>query len=291
MLLDPSGPLDLVVIGHVTQDLTDGRPRPGGTGAYAALVASRSGLRTGLITCSGPELNLAELLPDVRVVLADSTRTTVMGHLQDAGRRVQFVQRRAGDIDSNAVPVAWRQSRLLLLAPLLGEVDPGIAEEFPRAVVFVAAQGWLRRVLPDGRVEDGNVGGLQVDVLRRRAIVLSLSEVDLAGAAVPQAWQEAFPIIIITRGGDGLRLRYGGQWWQLDAFPTGERDATGAGDALAAAFLARYSETADVAEAARFGAATASFVVEAPGLDGVPSRAAVERRLVEYPDIRLRPDG
>ncbi|HZQ36316.1 MAG TPA: hypothetical protein VFD32_10305, partial [Dehalococcoidia bacterium] len=42
------------------------------------------------------------------------------------------------------------------------------------------------------------------------------------------------------------------------------------------------------AEAARFAAATASFVVEAYGVAGAPSRAQVEARLAAHPEIRLQ---
>ena len=56
-------------------------------------------------------------------------------------------------------------------------------------------------------------------------------------------------------------------------------DLTGAGDVFAAAFLIRYADTDDPWEAARWGAAAASLVIEGPGVDAVPTLAAVEARL------------
>ena len=53
----------------------------------------------------------------------------------------------------------------------------------------------------------------------------------------------------------------------MEAFPSEEVDATGAGDTFATGFLVRYRETGDVGEAARFGAAAASLSVEGVGVE------------------------
>jgi sugar/nucleoside kinase (ribokinase family) len=151
----------------------------------------------------------------------------------------------------------------------------------------VTAQGWLRRVLADGRIETGHPESLPLSALAGRVTVVILSREDLGGAEVPPAWLGAFAIVIITAGGEGLRLWHAGRWWFQPAFPARERDATGAGDAFAAGFLICYAETGDIGDAARFGAATASFVVEGPGFATAPDQAAVECRLRSRPEIRL----
>ena len=58
-------------------------------------------------------------------------------------------------------------------------------------------------------------------------------------------------------------------------------DFTGAGDVFASAFLVAYHETGDPRRAARFAHAAAAFAIEDEGTTGIPSRAAVEARLVE----------
>src|SRR5438552_9326994 len=120
---------DILVIGHVALQIATPEPRPAGTGAYASLVAAQFGPRTALLTCAGPDLKLADLLPGVDIALAESTRTTVMGDICKDGRRIQQVRQLAAPIDAGALPTAWRDARLLLLAPLFGEVDPKMARE------------------------------------------------------------------------------------------------------------------------------------------------------------------
>lgn len=52
-------PVDYLVIGHVTQDLTPSGPVLGGTAAYAALTARAMGLRVGVVTACHPETDLS----------------------------------------------------------------------------------------------------------------------------------------------------------------------------------------------------------------------------------------
>jgi sugar/nucleoside kinase (ribokinase family) len=66
-------------------------------------------------------------------------------------------------------------------------------------------------------------------------------------------------------------------------------DPTGAGDVFAAAFLVRYRETGDPFASALFASCAASLSVEAPGLEGVPTRARVEERFRQFPERRVRP--
>jgi sugar/nucleoside kinase (ribokinase family) len=280
---------DIVVAGQVTIDITTDGLRPGGPGAFCSLVASRLGLRAGLLTSAGPDFDVNTLLPNVEVVLCDSSRTAMMEHIWKGRERIQYVRERGGAIAGSVVPEEWRQAGLLMLSPLLSEVSPSLEREFPQAMAGAAAQGWLRQVRNDGRVEEGNLGGLDLERLAGRLTVLSLSEVDLRGSAVPPAWLEAFPIILLTHGDKGFQLHHDARWWAMSSFPAVELDPTGAGDTFATAFLVRYSESGDLGEAARFAAAAASCVVEGQGLAAVPSRPEAESRLAEHRDIQLRP--
>ncbi len=48
--LTPLEPVDYLVIGHLTRDLTNQGPRLGGTAAYSALTAQALGMRAGIVT-------------------------------------------------------------------------------------------------------------------------------------------------------------------------------------------------------------------------------------------------
>jgi 1D-myo-inositol 3-kinase len=59
-------------------------------------------------------------------------------------------------------------------------------------------------------------------------------------------------------------------------------DPTGAGDVFASGFLIEYHLARDPWRAAAFACCAASFAVERPGLEGIPDRESVERRLALY---------
>ena len=54
-------PVDYLVIGHITVDLTPSGPALGGSAAYAALTARALGLRVGIVTVRGNEIPLTAL--------------------------------------------------------------------------------------------------------------------------------------------------------------------------------------------------------------------------------------
>ena len=54
-------PIDYLLIGHVTEDITPDTTVIGGTAAYAGLTAHALGMKVGLITSCNPELSLDDL--------------------------------------------------------------------------------------------------------------------------------------------------------------------------------------------------------------------------------------
>jgi sugar/nucleoside kinase (ribokinase family) len=103
-----------------------------------------------------------------------------------------------------------------------------------------------------------------------------------------ERWIKEVPIVALTRYRRGAQVYSAGSWRQIRAFPTVERDPTGAGDVFATAFLVRYHETKQVAESARFASAAAACSVEGAGVDAVADRAAIEARMEEHPEILLQ---
>ena len=49
-------PVDYLMIGHITRDITPDGPRLGGTATYSSLMARALGLRVGIVTSWGNEL-------------------------------------------------------------------------------------------------------------------------------------------------------------------------------------------------------------------------------------------
>ncbi len=59
-------PIDYLVIGHISCDITPAGGRLGGTAAYSALTARALGLRVGIVTAWGGELPL-DILDGIQV--------------------------------------------------------------------------------------------------------------------------------------------------------------------------------------------------------------------------------
>jgi len=105
-----------------------------------------------------------------------------------------------------------------------------------------------------------------------------MSEVD---HPAPEELAEEFPgrAFAVTKGASGARVYSQGDVYDLPAFTVVEVDPTGAGDVFAAAFLLALRERQPAVRAARFASCVASFAVEAEGVEGIPTRSAVEARL------------
>jgi sugar/nucleoside kinase (ribokinase family) len=291
-------PPQLLVIGHAVQDILpppdQGEEAPwrlGGTASYAALLASRLGLRTAVLTAVAPDLPLEEALPGAEIVRVPSTRSTRFHNDYTARGRVQRIPQRASLIDSALLPADWRGAEIVLLGPVAGEVDETLAGRFPRALIGVSAQGWLREVGPDGRVRPLPPQRWHAERVLQPAHVLFVSDEDIppsSAQAVLAEWSRQVEVLAFTRAERGAEVCHRGAWRHIDAFPATTVDLTGAGDVFATAFLIRYRETGDPWEATRFAAAAAALIVESDGLTNTPDRAAIEARLRQHPDIMAR---
>jgi sugar/nucleoside kinase (ribokinase family) len=277
---------DFLVIGHVAKDIVPGGWRLGGTAAYASIQAERLGLRTAVLTSAPGSIDLATLLRGVEVRRVPSRHPTTFRNCYQDGHRTQFLLARARPLALGDVPKDWLSASIVLLGPLCGEVPPETTSLFARALVGIAAQGWLRGVDSEERVipsqwPDSNAWA--------SVHALFVSEDDLATDNSPlDRWTAAFPVVAYTQASRGARLHAGGLWRHIDAFPEREVDPTGAGDVFAASFLTRLRETGDLSLAARFAAAAASISVSREGTLAIPDRRQIEQRMAEHPEIVLR---
>lgn len=277
---------DFLVIGHLAKDVGPDGWRPGGTVTFASRLARRLGLRVGVVTRVGPEVDCGVVLPDAEIACGVSEQSTSFENRYVDGRRRQWLLGRAEPLGPADVPDSWRNAAIVLLGPVCWEVEPELSAFFSRSLVGVSAQGWLRRVDSQGHVRRQRWEG---EPFWHGARVLFVSEEDIGREREElRRWTAEVPMVAFTKSWRGARLFVEGRWRRLAAFPEREVDPTGAGDVFATAFLIRLKETGDVAEAARFGGAAASLSVAAVGAERLPSRDEIERRLAEHPEIRLR---
>ncbi len=271
---------DFIVIGHITQDLLpDGRLGLGGTVSYAATTAHRMGYRVGVVTSTGPDLDVTQVLPFAKVACHPAAATTVFENIYLDGERKQILHRRAGVLHCEQVPPTWRQAPIVHLGPLDQEIDEDMFRCFgDQVLVGVTPQGFLRRWDERGHVSF-TVWNPPESVLRR-INVLVLSEMDVPDPdGLVREWGHLIDIIVVTRAERGATVYHAREACDYPARATRQVDPTGAGDVFAAAFLMRFIETGDPCHAAHFANVVASFSIEGPGVTSIPTRQQVKAYL------------
>ena len=138
--LAPLEPINYLIIGHLTRDLTPTGPRLGGTVAYAGLTAYALGLRVGIVTSWGGELPLGNL-KHIPIISYPAEHSTTFENIYTDKGRIQIVHTVAPRLDYHLIPEPWRQAPIVHLGPVAQEVEPGLVRHFPNSLVGVTPQG------------------------------------------------------------------------------------------------------------------------------------------------------
>ena len=267
-----------LVVGHVTLDRGTGAARPGGSAFYAARTLAALGARVRVLTAAAGDFPREALVATSTtpttsppagsieaIVLPSPATTTFENAYAPDGRRSQRVLAFARPLGPDALPPSWRDVDLLLLAPVLGELDPAAFVRAVRArAVGLCVQGLVRDLRPGGAVVPRR---LEPDPASLAGVSLAVLGEDEAAAQpdLVAALAAAVPLVASTQGARGCALVGGGRTRRVGVHPAREVDPTGAGDAFAAGMLLALARGDDPAEAARLGAAAASIVVEGRG--------------------------
>jgi sugar/nucleoside kinase (ribokinase family) len=256
--------------------------RPGGAALYAAVTAHRLGLAAAILTSHADDFPLEAIPPQIEVVSLSAPETTVFEHDVEHGRRRLRVLAAAGPLTTDDVPDDWHDAAIVLLAPVLSEVDPRLAAVFGAASVGVEAQGWLRSVGADGAV--AGYAWRPPAFLLPLVQALFVSAQDVRGQEAQMLeWMQRVPLGVVTSGAAGALLYVNAERYEIRPRPAREEvDATGAGDVFATTFLVHYHRRGDPWEAAEAAACAASLAVEGEGWTTVPDAAALDAALTGY---------
>jgi sugar/nucleoside kinase (ribokinase family) len=272
-----------VVCGNVTLDRTPAGLPPGGPAYFAGRAWSALGAAARVLTAAADDFP-ADALAGVEVVRVPAPATTVFENRYGAdGARVQRVEARAGPLAPPRLPADWRGADVLHLVPVLDELDAAAfrAAVAPR-LTGLCAQGLLRRVGPDGAVLQPPWEPDPALLAALDVVVLGEDDVRGQGDLVARL-ARAVPIVAFTQGARGCEITWRGRTRHVGVYATREVDPTGAGDVFAAGFLFALAQGAEPVEAARLGAAAASFVVEGSGGEALPRVAGAFGRLAGVP--------
>jgi sugar/nucleoside kinase (ribokinase family) len=293
----PRPRVEVVHVGSACRDVAPDDPRGwrlGGGVTYAALTTARLGLRTAAVVGVDAEAAGAHELDTLRDAGVDILRVEleegpIFHNVETQDGRVQTAMARGVGVLPVPLPESWLAATAWSLVPVAGEVDDGWVRLIgPDALVAVAWQGMLRRLVPGQRVE--RVPPTERAIIRRADLV-GLSHLDVArDTSLGDVCRFLHPgaRLLVTQGGHGGLLVTADDEGPLEVLrylPTstdGEVDPTGAGDTFLAALLTALvrrrlagSGGHSVARALRFAAAAGSLAVEGVGLAGVPDRRAV----------------
>lgn len=273
--------MHFVVIGHITRDVAPEGYTLGGTASYAGIAAKRLGAQVTLLTRARPEDVQHPDLADIDIINLPSDLTTTFHNVYRQGVRTQYLQAVAAPIRVEETPAHLFHADIVLLAPLVQEVDPAIAPRV-RGLLGATPQGWLREWDARGQVRP--VPWISAGRILPHLDALIFSDADIAGdPGIMATLLEATPLVALTKSAAGAILYVDGVYHHAPPRPAQEIDPTGAGDVFAAAFLMHLRQSHHPFRSAYFANIAASMSVEAPGTRGIPDRARVEAYIAAHP--------
>jgi hypothetical protein len=272
-------PVDYLLIGHLTRDLTPEGPRIGGTAAYSALTARALGLRVGIVTAWGAEMPLGPLR-DIPVASYPTETSTTFENIYTPEGRIQIIHHVAPRLDYYQIPEPWRNAQIVHLGPVAQEVEPSLVRRFPSALIGITPQGWMRQWDDQGRVTPSTWLESSFVLQQAGACVLSIEDVD-GNEEYIEEMAASCPVLAVTEGSGGTRLYWQGDVRRFRPPTIHEIDATGAGDIFATAFFTRLYLTRDPWEAARFATQVAAYSITRVGLESIPTPEEIAACLVE----------
>ena len=272
-------PVDYLLIGHVFVDLTPAGKQLGGTVSYSALTAKAMGLRVGIVTSAGEDAPLS-LLDGIQIFNVPTEHSTVFENVKTEHGRKQTLHHRATSITFEHIPQIWRDASIVHLAPIAQEVDPALAEKFPASWVGVTPQGWMRGWDENGSVFAKAWENSEQVLGPAGGVVLSVEDINHDLEFVEWVAHHT-RLLCLTEGEQGAVLHWNSDRRRFRPPTDEEVDATGAGDIFAAGFFARFRETRDPWEAARFATHLSAHSVKRKGMQGIPTHKEVEHCKME----------
>jgi sugar/nucleoside kinase (ribokinase family) len=282
--LSPIEPIDYLVIGHITQDITPSGFKAGGTASYAALTARAFGLRVGIFTSFAEDAVLPDL-NGIQVVNQVSERSTVYENIYTKHGRHQIIHSVAEMLTPQNLPESWCRAPIVHFGPIAREIDLDFLRIFPNSFIGVTPQGWYRDWDRQGNIQFTNWPESNYILEKANAAVISVEDVK-ENEEIISSLAYGVRILAVTEGAKGARVYWNGDVRNFRPPKTREVDSTGAGDIFSTSFFIRLRQTQDPWEAARFANLVASRSVTRPTLEGVPTPEEIQNDLVDIVNKR-----
>jgi sugar/nucleoside kinase (ribokinase family) len=300
----PAAP-QLVCVGHLVRetihfpDRTVG-PLLGSPPAYCSLAAASQGTATAIVSRIGPELDAGLLAPLERagIDLAGVHRgaistTSELIYGPDGTKRIEYPTR-AGPISAADVPAGFRGCSIIYVCTMDNDVPPQDIREVAAlgriAAVDLGGYGGVH-MSRDRREQCLSLPALALGVAASFAIVKASDEdlVSIFGkddpdSAAARLAERGAKVVVVTAVARGAHVYAAGVRTAVPAARARVVDTTGGGDSFMAGFLSEFLSSGDPVRAARWGCATAAFVIERTGgaaLGRMPEHEEVRKRFAE----------
>jgi len=278
---------ELVIIGHIINETIQYPDRTitpvlGSPAAYSSVIASRLGIKTGLVTKIGKDWpdKLLQAIKDAKVDIrgvkvGDKSTKNLLIYDTSGNKRVHYLSK-ALPIYTSDIPREYLKAKIIYICPMDGEVPLETIEKLSRCGVTLAVDlmgygGATSSWHPSQEEQE------KPDFLKKLVgyfTIVKASDEDcryLLGKNRTVKEAASFflrwgaKIGIVTCGDKGAYLATENARYTIPSFKTKVVDLTGAGDAFSAGFLAEYLRTGEPLRSALFASATASCVIEGTG--------------------------
>ena len=115
---------------------------------------------------------------DVSIENIGSPSTTTFENIYRDGVREQFVDSVASPIHANRIPHRWKDTPVVYICPIAGEVMADVVSQFPDALIGLGAQGWFREWDATGRVKRKQWADAETIVSHADVVVYSELDID-----------------------------------------------------------------------------------------------------------------
>lgn len=238
--------MNILLIGHITADITPAGEILGGPVSYAGMTLAQSGHNVVVATIASPDTHLFEPLYNAGIDIVNygeynGRTTTFVNKYDQLGRRRQTIPFNSRPFYQSEMEdlVARAQGRRVMVLPVADEIPPNMYEVLkPHTELLIAApQGSTRtwgedRVVSHKPFSDDHLVGLS------RADLLVISNEDMEGFPqdhIDQIIHNTAPTIILTDGMNGAQLYFGDDEIHIPAFQLNKKEKlrennTGNGD-------------------------------------------------------------
>lgn len=280
----------------------------GGDSSNFAVAASRLGGRSGYLTRVGEDqfgvlLRKMWTAEGVQAehVITDAEHPTGLYFIVREGTAPEFVYRRAGSAASRLQPAdlpdGWiEQARVLHVTGITQAISRSACDTVFAAIERASRASTLVTYDPNIRPKlwslDAAKAIARYTIPLCDAVLPNLDEGRLlTGHDDPRAITDALlalgaPLVVLKMGGAGAAVATAEGYQAVPALKVRAKDPTGAGDTFDAAFAVALVEGRGPTEAAVFGAAAASQVVQSLGaVNPIPSRHVADALFAELMEL------